>query len=178
MGIMGRRPQSEWKTPGIMTSKAATTAVNGALEGARTIDGSGSLDDFSLISSTSTDPDNAAKQTEAMAAKLEGLGISHSTIDSMSFSQTKRSSDDLVASMNQTPSPNALKSGNGHDDQDISAPSTPSPQSRNKNKSTDKLADSENPENTPSPHRIPKYKIALTSNILSAARKASTTSAS
>lgn len=163
---MGRRPQTEWRVPGIMTSKAANSAVNGALEGGKSIDGSGSLDDFSLMSSTSTDPDNESKRNEAIEAKIEGLGISSSTVDPSLFSQTKKSSDDLVASINGTPSPNALRNSDSTADgsDTTSPPATPSPQPRNQNNVTD------NSENTPSPHRIPKYKIALASHILSPAR--------
>ena len=166
LGIIGRIPN-----PGNMTSKAATSAVNGALGGGKTADSSGSLDDFSIPSTMSTEPENQERQDEAAAAKIEGLGISNTSMDANvvppSFAQTKRSSDDLVAaSLNGTPSPNASKTGlsmNGDDSHDMTPPVTPSPASRKK-------ATKDESDVTPSPHRIPKYKIALTSSLLSPSR--------
>jgi hypothetical protein len=137
MGIIGRRPQSEWKAPGIITTKAATSKLNGALEGRRTVEGSGSLDDFSLLSSTVSEPGNEAQRQEVIAAKLEGLGISNSSgthgDHTLLFSQTKRSSDDLVASLNDTPSPNALRAGASSSEKSDTSPlATPPPHPRNK----------------------------------------------
>lgn len=153
-----------------MTSKAANSAVNGALEDRRM---TASQDDFSVPSTTATEPENEERIEEMAAAKIEGLGISNTTVDPL-FSQTKRSSDDLVASINGTPSPKATKGdqwasgddsiastdeGQVHDD---SRPATPPPKK-------ERVAS----EITPSPHRIPKYKIALAANILSPSRVAS-----
>ncbi|KAF2675600.1 hypothetical protein K458DRAFT_411110 [Lentithecium fluviatile CBS 122367] len=169
LGIIGRIPHPEWKGP-ILTAKAATSAVNGVLEGGKTVE---SLDDFSIPASTSTEPDNVAQQEEAAAAKIEGLGIANSTVDPM-FSQTKRSSDELAASVTTTPSPNALNDEqwtNRIDSMMISSadslPATPSPAQRKKEVTSGS-------ESTPSPQRIPKYKIALAANILAPHRTVST----
>ncbi|KAF2262178.1 hypothetical protein CC78DRAFT_535058 [Lojkania enalia] len=158
LGIISRMPH-----PAIMTSKAANTAVSGALEGTRTAQTLGSFDDFSVPSMTSSNPENGALQQEVAAAKIESLGISNSTVDTglvdpNSFAQTKGSSDDLVAgSTHGTPSPRAMR------EDDTSVPLTPSPQPRKKEPR-------DGSESTLSPQRIPKYKIALTSDILSPSR--------
>jgi hypothetical protein len=182
-----------------MTSKAATSAVNGALEVGRApqtnISNSGSFDDFSLLSSTMTDPDSALLNGEAAAAKLEGLGIANGSVDPSFFSQTKRSSDDLVAASSTmgTPSPHMFRNDESpsmDDHGDRSPPATPSPHPRNRPDSTTPVAgkldapadttptgksplpdEPDSTKKTPSPYRIPKYKIALASNISSPARK-------
>ncbi|KAF9730836.1 hypothetical protein PMIN01_10794 [Paraphaeosphaeria minitans] len=152
-----------------MTLKAATTAVNGALGGGE----AATKDVFSIPSAVSTQPGNEAQAEEAVAAKTEGLGIANSTVEQRSlFSQTKRSSDDLVAQLNDTPSPQHQGWTNGDYKPINSIPSepiTPSPASR---KATINGVMSES-TNTPSPHRIPKYKIALASHILSPQRAVS-----
>ncbi|KAJ4353587.1 uncharacterized protein N0V89_005317 [Didymosphaeria variabile] len=162
LNMLGRIPH-----PPTMTLKAATTAVNGALEGGKAV----TKDDFSVPSTVSTQPHNEERLEEAAAAKMEGLGIANSTVEQHSlFTQTKRSSDDLVASMNDTPSPQAREWTNGDDVEDVTAngvpiePITPSPASR-KAQTNGVMS-----ENTPSPHRIAKYKIALASHILSPSR--------
>ncbi|KAF2732920.1 hypothetical protein EJ04DRAFT_513566 [Polyplosphaeria fusca] len=166
LGLIGRIPH-----PGIMTSKAATTAVNGVLEEGKTTKDVGSLDDFSVPSAVSTQPDNEERLQEAAAAKIEGLGISNSSIEEPienppHFAQTKRSSDDLVAasSTTGTPSPKAFRTSESvmddNDDESESMPATPTPPARVKDTKMDA-------ESTPSPHRIPKYKIALASHMLS-----------
>lgn len=151
-----------------MTLKAATMAVNGALGGGK----AATKDDFSLPSAVSTEPDNEAQAEETAAAKIEGLGIANTTVEQRSlFSQTKRSSDDLVASsINDTPSPQPKEWTNGGHKATNGVPSepfTPSPASRKAR------TNGVRSENTPSPHRIPNYKIALTSNILSPQRAVS-----
>jgi hypothetical protein len=164
MGLMGRRPHSEWRTP-TLASRAGSDSVsgiNGALESKKSVD---SVDDFSLESTTVSDPQNMALRTEAAMAKLEGLGISTASLDPALFSQTKKSSDDLVA--NATPSPYALGNGKtamGMHEQ--SPPPSPSPQPRRRDTPME-----EEVRNTSSPYRIPKYKIALASHILSPAGK-------
>lgn len=161
LGMLAKMPHPH--VP-LLTSKAAISAVNGALEGGK----EGPKDDFSVPSSVSTEPHNEERREAAVAAKMEGLGIANSTVEQRSlFSQTKRSSDDLVASMTGTPSPQAKEWTNGEGDMANgipNAPTTPSPAPR-RTKTTDEVVHVS--ENTPSPHRIPKYKIALTSNILS-----------
>jgi hypothetical protein len=152
-----------------MTSKAATSAVNGALGGSKAV----ANDDFAIPSAVLTEPHNVERLEEVAAAKMEGLGLANSTVEQRSvFSQTKRSSDDLVASMNGTPSPLAQEYING-DEQHLTngtpgraanEPTTPSPAPRNTQ------TNGVMPENTPSPHRIAKYKIALAANILSPQR--------
>lgn len=91
----------------------------------------GSLDDFSLFSSTSTSPGDFPRHHEIIDGRIEGLGISHTSIDAILFSQTKRSSDDLVgasSSINGTPSPNNLRTRDATlDDSDTSSPTTPTP---------------------------------------------------
>lgn len=173
LGIIGRIPHPEWKGPS--TSKAADSTVSEVPEGGRM---AAPQDDFSIPSATATNPENEEQQEENAAAKAEGLGITNTTVDPSLFSQTKRSSDDLVASANGTPSPEAMKTEqwtNGEDSMmskesatsdKNSPPATPSPPQRRK----------ESPSgagSTPSPHRIPKYKIALAANILSPSRTAS-----
>lgn len=166
LNMLGRTPPLAYPP---MTLKAATTAVNGALEGAKSL----IKDDFSIPSAVSTEPDNEALAEVVIAAKIEGLGIANSTVEQRSlFSQTKRSSDDLVAQLNDTPSPQAnwwsngdWKSSNGIP----SVPITPSPASR---KASSNGAMSEI-QDRPSPHRIPKYKLALASHILSPQRAVS-----
>jgi len=185
LGIIGRIPHPEWKGP-IMTAKAATSAVNGVLEETKSTE---SLDDFSIPASTSTEPNNMVQQEEADAAKIEGLGIANSTVDTM-FSQTKRSSDELAASVTETPSPNTMS--NEHRTNGVhsmmmmsgtnSPPATPSPAQRGRkvtdgseNTPTQKESKVTNgSENTPSPRRIPTYKIALAAHILSPHRTVST----
>ncbi|KAF2472810.1 uncharacterized protein BDR25DRAFT_312707 [Lindgomyces ingoldianus] len=175
---LSRIPHPEWRGP--LTSKAATTAVNGALDGGRKIEET--QDDFSVPSATSTEPGNETRKEgeEAAAARVKGLGTVNSTVDPM-FSQTKRSSDDLVADASATPSPNMVRPDRSpkSDEQEQSLPLTPSPPER-KRVSTDESESTglsskkevdEASNTTPSPHRIPMYKIALASNILSPSRK-------
>ncbi|KAL1608013.1 hypothetical protein SLS60_002952 [Paraconiothyrium brasiliense] len=161
LNVLGRIPHPP------MTLKAATTAVNGALGGSKAV----TKDDFSVPSTVSTEPHNEERLEEAAVAKMEGLGIANSTVEQHSlFTQTKRSSDDLVASINDTPSPQAKEWTNGEDVATNGVPNepiTPSPASR-KAQTNGVMSD-----NTPSPHRIPKYKIALASHILSPSRAVS-----
>jgi hypothetical protein len=139
--------------------------------------------------------------------ELEGLEITNSVTDLAMFSQTKRSSDDLVASMNETPTPSPrvpsrsgmdtpppimkdlneldtphtlsplstkveqhngseteAQSRNGTSTPTTSVPVTPSPAPQKLEIRTD------GSESTPSSRRIPKYKIALVSSLLSPPR--------
>ncbi|KAL5371764.1 hypothetical protein DPSP01_014026 [Paraphaeosphaeria sporulosa] len=166
LNMLGRMPTIPHPP---MTLKAATTAVHGALGGGK----AATKDDFSIPSAVSTEPDNETQAEEVAEAKMEGLGIANSTVEQRSlFSQTKRSSDDLVAHLNDTPSPQNQEWTNGDHKPTNGVPSepiTPSPASR---KATTNGVMSEN-TSTPSPHRIPKYKIALASQILSPQRAVS-----
>lgn len=110
LNIIGRLPHPEWKGPA-SASKAEGLMVNGAQENGRTTE---SHDDFDIPSATATEPDNIERQEMAVAAKIEGLGISNlSTMNSPNdFSQTKRSSDDLIANASETtgsPSPRIVR---------------------------------------------------------------------
>ncbi|ORY16833.1 hypothetical protein BCR34DRAFT_475953 [Clohesyomyces aquaticus] len=166
---LSRIPHPEWRGP--MSSKAATTVVNGVLGGGRSV--GETRDDFSIPSATSTEPENEARKEEAAAARLEGLGLANNMIDSM-FSQTKRSSDDLVAEASTTTSPDLVRD-------EVNPPSTPSPPERKKpsddsgstTPSSMKKALNETPDTTPSPRQIPKYKIALAGSLLSPRRQTS-----
>lgn len=98
-----------------------------------------------MTAKAATQPEDDDVLSQTAAAKPEGLGISSSATDTSLFSpeefaQTKDSSDDLVdaASVNGTPSPKRVGDGD-----------------------VDKHGEGD------SPHRIPKYKIALASHLLS-----------
>jgi hypothetical protein len=206
-----------------------------------------SQDDFSVPSATTTNLGDAERVDRAVAAKLEGLGITHANMVSPSFSQTKKSSDELVATASSvgTPEPKTFKdepwtNGEGSTPSGASkgsppsTPDTPTPLQRRKEtnggtvdsptsthakdrkssnspehrsdtpieaedislQETPKIPSLENRspsanmtpdsnhvptatssakrssqhKNTPSPHRIPKYKIALASNPLTPAK--------
>ncbi|KAF2027103.1 hypothetical protein EK21DRAFT_72791 [Setomelanomma holmii] len=227
LSIIGRIPHPEWRGPLAGTGSDATS--NGQLNGDAV---QGSQDDFSVPSSTNT---------------TLGLGIMHANIVSPSFSQTKRSSDELVATASSTgtPEPKTFRdepwtNGNGatpsavSKDSPPSTPDTPTPPQRkketpeetqdsfhsamselpqssmsNEHRSdtpveavdlpsavTPKPKTAENKETptkgptepngtptaapsakktrqqgkSPSPHRIPKYKVALASNLLTPAK--------
>ncbi|KAJ4323862.1 hypothetical protein N0V94_001646 [Neodidymelliopsis sp. IMI 364377] len=108
--IIGRLPHPDWKGPA-SASKAEGLVVNGAQENGKTTD---SYDDFDIPSATATEPDNLERQEAAAAAKIEGLGISSlgTMMSPNDFSQTKRSSDDLIANASETtgsPSPRIMR---------------------------------------------------------------------
>lgn len=128
MGILSRKTSSP---PTFLTTKAATLAVNGALQDSRISDmsNSESVDDFSLPSSIATHSELAALQTTVPRSQPEGLGISTEELDGSYFSQTKGSSDDLVASgsvssVNATPSPSTLRSGSLYPVEEVDSNST------------------------------------------------------
>jgi hypothetical protein len=164
--------------------KAATAAVTGALEGK-----AATKDDFSVPSTVSTEPHSEEQADVVAAAKIEGLGLANSTYEQGSmFSQSRNSSDDLVASLTDyTPSPEAQQWTNGDDKTSNGVPSepvTPSPASRKAPTNGAMPEYTPSPsrrtptnrtlsENLPSPHRIPKYKFALASTILSSSRAVS-----
>ena len=198
LGIIGKLSHPELRGPGILTSKAATSAVTGALDEGKIAE---SLDDFSIPSSTSTKPgtvlpsairspimisaengtltpiEDGALNDEVAAQEFDGLQTPNGVVDSALFSQTRLSSDDLVASMSDTPSPRYLF-------RNKSPPTTPSPlpPPPKMKELKDSSADASPPHppesnetnedwgNSPSPRRIPKYKVALAANILSPSR--------
>lgn len=221
LSIIGRLPHPEWKGPA--SSKAMSDlTTNGMPENETILE---SLDDFSIPSMTKTEPYNEERQLEAAAAKLEGLGVvTASSIMSPFFSQTKRSSDELVAASStaSTPAALALKTEDwsygetstpsaASKDSPPSTPDTPTPQQRrrdtpvesdatptkdapkkvapksskssvyeavtngngNSNGTPAKLRSAS--KDTPSPQRIPMYKIALASHLLSPARSTAST---
>jgi hypothetical protein len=153
LNIIGRLPHPEWKSP---ASKQEELVVNGAQEDGRTTE---SRDDFDIPSATATEPNNVERQETTAAAKIEGLGIlSLSTMMSPnSFSQTKRSSDDLIANASETtgsPSPRIMKHGEwtNRDDTTPTAskptspttPDTPTPSQRR----TDSIMEVPKPKET------------------------------
>ncbi|KAG9195199.1 hypothetical protein G6011_00319 [Alternaria panax] len=197
LNIIGRIPHPEWKGP--IVSHEVGTNGNSLIS---TIPET--HDDFSIPSTTATETNNLQEYNHATAAKMEGLGYPHAHImTSPSFSQTKRSSDDLVAASSTASTPanlNFVSEGwtNGEritpqasKDSPPLAPDTPTPNQRRKDSTVEeestptkdtservKAEIADQPQNgfkaTPTPDRIPKYRIALTSSFLSPAR--STTS--
>lgn len=238
LNIIGRLPHPEWKGPS-SASKAEGLVVNGAQQNGRTTD---SHDDFDIPSATATEPNDVERQETAAAAKIEGLGISSlgTMMSPNDFSQTKRSSDDLIANASETtgsPSPRIIRheAWTNRDDTTPTAskptspttPDTPTPPQRRsdsimevpklrekkENKSPKEAqnggtraqvadvpeststtshqdmpttpqepqADANetassapakpNTNGTPGQHRIPTYKIALASSVLSPARR-------
>jgi hypothetical protein len=192
LNVIGRIPHPEWKGPTV-----SREAVNG--NSRITTISETHHDDFSIPSTTATETNNLQEYNQAMAAKLEGLGFSHAHIvTSPSFSQTKRSSDDLVAASSTASTPANLNlvlegGANGErvtpqasKDSPPLTPDTPTPHQRRKDtliddgtptKDTSEIAKVEvnqalqnGVKTIPTPDRIPKYRIALASNFLSPAR--------
>jgi hypothetical protein len=92
--IIGRIPHPEWKGP----------ATSHETNGIGTIPET--QDDFSIPSTTATQTNDLQQPDEAMAAKIEGFGLSHAHIEtSPSFAQTMRSSDELVAASSTASTP-------------------------------------------------------------------------
>ncbi|KAH3905895.1 hypothetical protein HBI56_162460 [Parastagonospora nodorum] len=157
LDLIGRIPRPEWRGPVFIRNRDTVETQ----------------DDFSVPSSTATEPDN---------------------VTSPSFAQTKQSSDDLIATASSTGSPAWQQNVDGageactpSKDSAISTPDTPTPQQRRKEQSptsngvhaadtpTKTPAASETPQSKTSkrissPHSIPTYKIALAPNLLSSAR--------
>ncbi|KAH7385258.1 hypothetical protein DE146DRAFT_621966 [Phaeosphaeria sp. MPI-PUGE-AT-0046c] len=131
LNIIGRIPHPDWRGP--------TTAVHGdTIPEAH--------DDFSIPSSTATEPDNVQRQREMVAANMEGLGFANAHNMSPHFAQTKRSSDELVSTASSTGSPESRTNGDVQwttgegstpsavsKDSPPSTPDTPTPQQRGKN---------------------------------------------
>lgn len=164
--------------PTLMTSKAAGSAVHVALHGSRHSDhdGSASLDNYSLMSSTITDLESVGI--------VSGVSNDQALFNSLHFAQSKRSSDDLVAEAgdaNETPSTTpitppkrtthepTIKQENGEDDcnneehhGEPGLPTTPSPQRRG----TRRGVLSHQRKGSANGADVPKFKIALSSHIL------------
>lgn len=124
LSIIGRLPHPEWKSPASSSSpKPEAVVVNGTQPHPTTTPRT-PHDDFSIPSTTTTSPHNHTQQALTAAAKLQGLGISNfSALPSPAdFSQTRPSSDDLIANASETtgsPSPQIFKHDlwtNGGDD--------------------------------------------------------------
>lgn len=140
LNIIGRIPHPEWKGPPAANGHVVTSTnvANG------TQSQSQSQDDFSIPSTTASDSKNEGQDLAMMAAKAEGLGIAHATTMSPSFSQTKMSSDDLVAAASSTGTPESRVShyervngehsspSSASKDSPPSTPDTPTPQQRKK----------------------------------------------
>lgn len=142
LNIIGRIPHPEWRGPAFARNPG--TAINGVHD--QTIHEA--HDDFSIPSTTATEPDSVDRQREAASANAEGLGmglgIAGTHFMSPSFAQTKRSSDELVATASSTGSPEARVHDepwtNGEastpsaasKDSPPSTPDTPTPQQKRK----------------------------------------------
>lgn len=108
------------------------------------------------------------------AAKINGVGIANRSVEGRTgFTQTKRSSDEIVEMMG-TPSPG----GNNDGKKDGGEPGTPSRAPRRKDGEgggengvmNEEEGEGKVEEVKASPRRIPKYKIALAANVLSPRR--------
>jgi hypothetical protein len=158
LNIIGRIPHPEWRGPVTVGNPGA--AANGVMNGGAPYQ---VHDDFSIPSTTATEPDDVDRQREAAAAKLEVLGTGNVQTMSPSFAQTKRSSDDLISAASSTGSPEWKRSDdeqwtNGEAstpsaaqrDSPPTTPDTPTPQQRVKGLSLDaRKALSDQPSPTP-----------------------------
>ncbi|KAI4924014.1 hypothetical protein J4E85_008173 [Alternaria conjuncta] len=138
LNVIGRIPHPEWKGPTM--SQEAVANGNSRITTIHE-----THDDFSIPSTTATETNNLQEYNQAMATKLEGFGFPHAhIITSPHFSQTKRSSDDLVAASSTASTPanlNLVLEGgtNGErvtpqasKDSPPLTPDTPTPQQRRK----------------------------------------------
>jgi hypothetical protein len=177
LNIIGRIPHPEWKGPAVANRQDA--AINGASNG-DTINKA--HDDFSIPSTTATEPDNVERRQVTDTAKIEGLGIEN--VISPSFAQTKRSSDELVATASSMGTPDSRGLGdepwtNGETtpsaasrDSAPSTPDTPTPQQRRK-ESPDR-PQGQKTDNHESPTRKPRREdIVSESENASTPKKAS-----
>ncbi|KAI0581162.1 hypothetical protein TUN199_06644 [Pyrenophora tritici-repentis] len=143
LSIIGRTPHPEWKGP--RRSHGATTNSDSYI---------GTIyetqDGFSIPSTTATDTNNPQYYQDIIAAKLEGYGLSQvQVVTSPSFSQTKRSSDELVAGSSTSSTPANLAviteewtNGDYHTPQppskeNPSTPETPTPFQRRRDSPTE-----------------------------------------
>ena len=169
LNIIGRLPHPEWKGPA-SASKAEGVVVNGAQGYGKTTE---SHDDFAIPSATATEPNNIERQETAVTAKIEGLGISPLTLlnSPNDFSQTKHSSDDLIANASETtgsPSPMIMTHGawtNGDDTTPTGSkpaspttPDTPTPPQRR----SDSIMDVPKPRNAKESNEITSEEVGKT----------------
>jgi hypothetical protein len=120
LNIIGRLPHPEWRGP--VSTESSGVVTNGVMNGGAVY---GAHDDFSIPSTTATEPDNMEQQREAAAAKLEVFGPDVQTM-SPHFAQTKGSSDDLISAASSTASTPAP----ARNDSPPTTPDTPTPQQR------------------------------------------------
>lgn len=138
LNIIGRIPHPEWKGPPAANGHVVSTTIvaNG--------NQSASQDDFSIPSTTTSQSKKEEQDSTILAAKAEGLGIAQVATMSPSFSQTKMSSDELVAAASSTGTPESRVSQYERTNGELSSPSsaskdsppstpdTPTPQQRKK----------------------------------------------
>jgi hypothetical protein len=147
--MLGRTPTAEWKGPLITTSRAATSAVNGALDSSKSF--TESIDESSLPSAVSTEPDHGfgsfLREGSSGDLGVESFGSSF-------FAETKTSSDDCAVETGATPKTDASGSARRGD----------AGSREDKQVGTDRSS-------TPTPRDddVPKYKIALASSLLAKA---------
>ncbi|KAL6704948.1 hypothetical protein ACN47E_007493 [Coniothyrium glycines] len=135
LGMIGRLPHPQWKGPA--SSKAPADLSD---DHTSSTPMSSSWDDFSVPFTTNPPPHDAQDNRAAAAAKLEGPGVTDaSVLASPHFSQTKRSSDDLVAASStaSTPANIATRTEEWENSTPAKAsppatPETPTPQQKNK----------------------------------------------
>ena len=143
-------------------------------------------DDFSVPSAVATDaldPD-PARMEHLAAAKITGVGIANRSVEGRTgFTQTKRSSDEIVEMMG-TPSPGEARNRNeeegGKKDEEQGTPSR-APRRKDGGEGGENGVMNEEGEGRveevkASPRRVPKYKIALAANVLSPRRGMGATS--
>jgi hypothetical protein len=159
LNIIGRIPHPEWRGP--PTARKLSATSNGLANSGTIYE---SHDDFSIPSTTATEPDNVEQHNESISAKLEGPGLVSSTFMSPSFAQTKRSSDELVAAASSTGSPesrlhevehwtngDASTPSAASKDSPPSTPDTPTPQQRRTVPTANAAEHQDSP--TPTPRR-------------------------
>lgn len=143
LSIIGRIPHPEWKGP----PRSHEAIANGDSY-ITTI--SETQDDFSIPSTTATDTNDPRNHQDIIAAKLEGYGLSQiQVVTPPTFSQTKRSSDELVAGSSTASTPANLAvitetwtNGESHTPQPTSTdnpstPETPTPLQRRRDSPTE-----------------------------------------
>lgn len=149
LNIIGRLPHPSWKSsasihahPNIITERITENGIS-----------SSTRDDFSVPSATTTLLSETEHRTPVPVGRVEGLGISKTTtLGSPHFSQTKHSSDDLVAASSTDSTPTGVTVRTGAESVYSAAPTTdtmprtpdtPTPQRRKKSMLT--VADEASP---------------------------------
>lgn len=135
-------------------------------------------DDFAIPSAVATDPENPTQVAALAAAKMEGLGFANRSVEGRAgWVQTKRSSDELVATAGGTPSPSGSGSGAGGAARE-EEPGTPSPAPR-KGRGSDggrngmvpraeEEGEGKGKGEGERERSVPKYKIALVPGVVGA----------